>query len=148
MLPISFNCPWTFITKPAAEMKVLYFDNLRTLGLNDMSPLHKKKKNCGKNILQWSTSFFFMFPLLRPDQNEEKGNLPYIHLCILHSLLLCIYTNKFFVICALICEHLCTKLLGLFCCCFRESTWHILGNSKTHWNIALNVIKTYEFVVK
>lgn len=99
-----------------------------------------------KNILHWPTSFFFTLPFHRPNQNEE-GNWSHRYLCILHSLLLCAYTNKFLSLCALICERLCMKLLGLFHCCFIESTLHTLCNSKMHWKVTLNVIKTCDTAV-
>lgn len=96
-----------------------------------------------KNILQWPSPYLLTLPFHRSDQNE--GNLSYRHLCTIHSLLLCVSTNKFLITRALICEHLSMMLLDLFRC-FRESTWHTLGNRKTYWNVALNVVATWESV--
>lgn len=98
-----------------------------------------------KNISQWLSSHLLTLPFHRSDQNE-KGNLSYRCLCTIHSLLLCVSTNRFLITCALICEHLCMMLPGLFCC-FRESTWHTLGNSKTYWNVALDAVMTCESVI-
>lgn len=117
---------------------------LRTLILNNASPLTKKKM-WGKNILRWPSSYLLALSFRRSDQNEEE-NLSYRCLCTIHSSLLHVSTNKFLITCALICEHLCVMLLGLFRC-FRESTWHTLGNSKTYWKFALNAVATCESVV-
>lgn len=72
-------------------MKVLYFDKLRTLGLNDVSPLHKEKNAWQKYLTV--INFIFLYTHVPEARSERRRRKLIIH-TLVYSTQLVLYIYK------------------------------------------------------